>query len=394
MRKQSVRDVDVRDKRVLVRAGFNVPLSADGVVLDDLRVRAVLPTIEHLRGEGAKLILCSHLGRPNGRVVESLRLAPVAARLAELPETPISAPPDCVGPAVASAVAALASGGVVLLENLRFHAEEEANEPDFALQLASPADLFVNDAFGVAHRAHASTEGVTHHLQAVAGLLMEKELDYLDRVVAEPARPVGAIIGGAKVSDKMAVLSSLLAKIDVLVIGGGMANTFLKAAGNPIGDSLVEDDWLETAREVVAQADESGVNLLLPVDVVVADRFDAGANAQTLAPEHVADGWRILDAGPRSIESYAEALASCNTIVWNGPLGVAEFPQFARGSESLARALVSLDATTIVGGGETAALVRNAGLADKFDHISTGGGAFLEALEGRQLPGVAALLDA
>jgi phosphoglycerate kinase len=393
MRKQTVRDIEVEGRRVLIRADFNVPIDDGGTILDDLRIQAALPTIQYLREQGAKVILCSHLGRPKGKIVESLRLAPVAVRLAELLETPVATAPDCVGPEAQSAAESLGAGDVLLLENLRFHAEEQANDPEFMGKLASLADVYVNDAFGTAHRAHASTEGVARHLPAVAGLLMEKEIDYLSRIVAEPERPVGAIIGGAKISDKMAVLRNLLAKADVLVIGGGMANTFLKAKGLSVGESLAEDDQLDTAREVVGEAEERGVQLLLPIDVVVADEFTADAHARAEATDAVPDGWRIMDVGPRSTASYGEALQTCKTVVWNGPLGVAEFAQFARGSESLARLLADLDATTIVGGGETAALVREAGLAEKFDHVSTGGGAFLEFLEGRELPGVAALLD-
>ncbi len=393
MRKQTVRDIDARGKRALVRVDFNVPMEG-GRILDDLRLRAALPTIEALRQSGAKVILCSHLGRPKGKVVESLRLAPVAARLSELLGAPVATARDCVGPEAEAAVARLREGDVLLLENLRFHGEEEANDPQFVRQLASLADVYINDAFGTAHRAHASTEGVAHHLPAVAGLLMEKEIDYLGRVVADPQRPLGAVIGGAKISDKMAVLRNLLAKADVLVIGGGMANTFLKAQGLAVGDSLVEDDQLDAARGVSEEAQRRGARLLLPVDVVIADRFAADAESRVVPVAEVPEGWRIMDAGPRSIEAYAEALRGCRTVVWNGPLGVAEFPAFAGGSRALAQALAGLDAVTIVGGGETAALVAEAGLATKFDHVSTGGGAFLEFLEGRELPGVAALLDA
>jgi len=393
VRKQTVRDIDARGKRALVRVDFNVPMEG-GRILDDLRLRAALPTIEALRQSGAKVILCSHLGRPKGKVVESLRLAPVAARLSELLGAPVATARDCVGPEAEAAVARLREGDVLLLENLRFHGEEEANDPQFVRQLASLADVYINDAFGTAHRAHASTEGVAHHLPAVAGLLMEKEIDYLGRVVADPQRPLGAVIGGAKISDKMAVLRNLLAKADVLVIGGGMANTFLKAQGLAVGDSLVEDDQLDAARGVSEEAQRRGARLLLPVDVVIADRFAADAESRVVPVAEVPEGWRIMDAGPRSIEAYAEALRGCRTVVWNGPLGVAEFPAFAGGSRALAQALAGLDAVTIVGGGETAALVAEAGLATKFDHVSTGGGAFLEFLEGRELPGVAALLDA
>jgi phosphoglycerate kinase len=393
MRKKTVRDIDVRGRRVLVRVDFNVPIGDGGAILDDLRIRASLPTIQYLREHRAKTVLCSHLGRPKGRAVESLSLGPVARRLSEQLGAPVATASDCIGPEAERAVEALAPSEVLLLENLRFHPEEEANDPEFARRLASLADVFVNDAFGVAHRAHASTEGVTHQVPAVAGLLMEKEIDYLSRVVSEPQRPLGAIIGGAKVSDKIAVLRNLLDRTDVLVIGGGMANTFLRARGQETGDSLVEEEQFDTAREIASDAERRGVRLLLPIDVVIADAFSADADSRVVEAGDVPDGWRILDVGERSVQAYAGALRECKTVVWNGPLGVIEFPRFARGSEALARALAELDATTIAGGGETAALIEQAGLADRFDHVSTGGGAFLEFLEGRELPGVAALED-
>ncbi len=394
MRKQTVRDIDVEGKRVLVRVDFNVPMDDQGRILNDLRIKAALPTIEYLGDHGAKVILCSHLGRPEGKRNEKYSLAPVAQRLSELLAAPVATTSACVGPEAERAVAALQPGQVLLLENVRFHSEEEANEPGFAKRLASLADVYVNDAFGAAHRAHASTEGVAHLLPAVAGLLMEKEIDYLSRAVANPEKPLGAIIGGAKIGDKMAVLRTLLSKADVLVIGGGMANTFLKARGLNVGDSLVEDGQLAAARAVTEEARQRGVRLLLPVDVMLADRFASDAQTLQVFVEAVPEGWRIMDAGPMSIDAYAEALQSCRTIVWNGPLGVIEMPPFARGSAALAQELAKLDAVTIVGGGETAALVEQAGLTDKFDHVSTGGGAFLEFLEGRELPGVAALADA
>ena len=393
MRKQTVRDIEIDKQRVLVRVDFNVPLDEEGVILDDLRIRSALPTIQYLREHGAKVILCAHLGRPKGKIVESLRLAPIARRLAELQDAPVASAPDCIGAEVEAAVAALGEGEALLLENLRFHPEEEANDHAFARQLAALADIYVNDAFGVAHRAHASTEGVARLLPAVAGLLMEKETEYLDRIIAEPERPLGAIIGGAKIADKLGVLRTLLAKTDVLIIGGGMANTFLKAQGHAVGDSLVEDGQLEAARALIDEAAQRSVRLLLPIDVVVADRFAADARHKTVPVDQVPGGWRILDVGERSVATYSEALRSCRTVVWNGPLGVAEFPQFARGSATLAQLLAGLDAVTIVGGGETAAMVRETGLAERFDHISTGGGAFLQYLEGRELPGIAALLD-
>ena len=394
MRKQSIRNIEVEGKRALVRVDFNVPIDDEGRILDDLRIRAVLPTIRHLRERGARIVLCSHLGRPKGQVVDSLSLAPIARRLAELLKAPVTTAPDCVGPHAEAAVAALTEGEVILLENLRFHPGEEANDAGFARRLAALADLYVNDAFGAAHRAHASTEGVAHLLPAVAGLLLEQEIEYLSRVVAQPQRPLGAIIGGAKISDKMGALRHLLSMSGLLIIGGGMANTFLKAKGHAVGDSLVEDDQLEAARAVMREAEERNVHLLLPIDVVVADEFAANARARIEPVDSVPDGWRIMDVGSRSIVRYGEALQPCKTVVWNGPLGVCEFPQFARGSASLAAIVAALDAVTIVGGGETAALIQDVELTDRFDHISTGGGAFLEFLEGRELPGIAALQDA
>lgn len=394
MRKKTVRDIDVTGKRVLVRVDFNVPLDkATRTVLDDTRIRAALPTIRYLRERGARVILCSHLGRPDGQVREDLRLAPVAARLSELLGAPVRTASDCVGPEVEAAAAALGPGDVLLLENLRFHPEEEANDPAFAKRLASLAEVFVNDAFGTAHRAHASTAGVAAYLPAVAGFLMEKEIDYLDRVVTRPERPVAAIIGGAKISSKIGVLEHLLSKVDVILIGGGMASTFLKAGGLEVGDSLVEDDQLDTAGRIVSEAAKRGVRLLLPADVVIADAFDAGANHRVVPVTGVEPGWRIMDIGPETARQYAKVLRGMKTIVWNGPMGVAEWKPFAGGSLAIARALADADATTIVGGGETVALVEESGLAGRIAHVSTGGGASLEFLEGRELPGVAALLD-
>jgi len=394
MRKQTVRDIDVKGKRVLVRVDFNVPLEkGTGRILDDLRIRAALPTIQYLRGEGARLVLCSHLGRPRGQVVESLRLAPVAERLGELLGAPAAAARDCIGAEAREAVDALRPGGVLLLENLRFHPEEEANEPGFAGQLASLAEVFVNDAFGAAHRAHASTARVARHLPAVAGFLMEKEIDYLNRAVGNPDRPFAAIIGGAKISDKIGVLRKLLTKADALMVGGGMANTFLKARGCQVSESLVEDDRLDSARRIMEDADGKGVPLLLPTDAVAADRFAADANCRTVPVGEVPEGWRIMDIGPDTLSTFRDALEDCRTVVWNGPMGVAEFSQFAEGSLGLALTLAELDAITIVGGGETVALVQQAGLEERFSHVSTGGGASLEFLEGKELPGVAALLD-
>ncbi len=395
MRKKTVRDIDVRGKRVLVRADFNVPLDKDtGAILDDSRIRATLPTIEYLRQQGAKVILASHLGRPQG-LDPKLSLKPVARRLAELLEHPVQMADDCAGADVQRAAHALAAGDMLLLENLRFHPEEEANDADFARALASLAEVYVNDAFGTAHRAHASTAGVAAYLPAVAGFLMEKEIDYLGRAVVNPERPYAAVIGGAKISTKMGVLQHLLDKIDKLLVGGGMANTFLKAEGFDIGESLVEDDYLEQAREVMKRAEETGVRLLLPADVIVAERFAADSPAQRVSVKDVPAGWRIMDVGETTIDVFARALRGCRTVVWNGPLGVAEMAPFSHGSHRLAAVIAALEgATTIIGGGETAALIEQIGLQDRFSHVSTGGGASLEFLEGKELPGVAALLDA
>jgi phosphoglycerate kinase len=395
MRKKTVRDIDVRGKRVLVRADFNVPLDKDtGVILDDSRIRATLPTIEYLRRQGAKVILCSHLGRPQGRD-PSLSLWHVAERLGELLAQPVRTTGCCCGPVVQEMAYSLAAGDVLLLENLRFHQEEEANDVEFAKALASLAEVYVNDAFGAAHRAHASTAGVAAYLPAVAGLLMEKEIDYLGRAVADPERPYAAVIGGAKVSTKMGVLEHLLDMIDKLLIGGGMANTFLKAEGFAIGESLVEDDCLEQARAVMKRAEETGVRLLLPADVIVAERFAADSPAKRVSVKDVPAGWRIMDVGETTIDVFARALRGCKTVVWNGPMGVTEMAPFSHGSHRLAAVIANLEgATTIIGGGETAAVVEQIGLQDRFSHVSTGGGASLEFLEGKELPGVAALQDA
>ncbi len=390
MNKKTVRDINVSGKRVLVRVDFNVPLDS-GRVTDDTRIRAAIPTIQYLIDKGAKVILASHLGRPKGKVAPEFSLKPVAVRLEQLLGVPVAMASDCVGPEVESAVAHLEPGQVLLLENLRFHPEEEKNDPAFAAQLAKLADVFVNDAFGAAHRAHASTEGVTHFLPAVAGFLMQRELDFLGRAMADPERPFIAILGGAKVSDKIGVISNLLTKVDKLLIGGGMANTFLKAKGLDMADSLVEDQVLDTARSLMAAA---GVRLLLPVDAVVADAFDANANARTVPVAAIPAGWRVLDIGPETVRQYEQALQGAKTVVWNGPMGVFEFPRFAAGTVAVAKALAALpDAVTIIGGGDSVAAVEQAGVADKMTHISTGGGASLEFLEGKELPGVAALLD-
>ncbi len=394
MKKKTVRDIDMRDKRVLLRVDFNVPLDPEShSILDDSRIRAALPTIDYLRERGARIIACSHFGRPKGRD-EALSLRPVAARLSELIGAPVVFAGDCTGPEAAAAAASLAGGDVALLENVRFHPEEEQNAPEFARELASLAEVYVNDAFGSAHRAHASTAGVAAYLPAVAGLLMGKEMDYLSRAL-DPEHPYAAIMGGAKVSSKMAVLESFLQRVDKLIIGGGMANTFLAAEGFPIGDSLVEESHVATALSVMERASQRGVKVLLPTDVIIADRFAADAEIRRASVKDVPAGWRIMDIGEMTVDVYSRALQGCKTVVWNGPMGVMELEPFSHGSHRLAGAIANLDgATTIVGGGETAAVVDQMGIASKFSHVSTGGGASLEFLEGRDLPGIAALLDA
>ncbi len=379
-------------KRVLVRVDFNVPLD-DGKIADDRRIREALPTIAELRRQGARVILASHLGRPDGKVVEALRLDPVARRLSELLSAPVRKLPHCVGPAVERAVSAMRDGDVVLLENLRFHSEEEDNDDAFARALASLADVYVNDAFGTAHRAHASTVGVTRFLPAVAGLLMEKELTYLSRALEDPRRPFVAILGGKKVSDKIGVIRNLLTRADTLLIGGAMSYTFLRARGLSIGASLCEEDKLALARSLMEDAGKRRVTLRLPEDVVVAERFAEDAVHRVVPAEAIPDGWMGLDIGPRTASAYAEVISPAGTVMWNGPMGVFEFPAFAAGTRAVAEAMARSKAVTIVGGGDSAAAVQQMGLAERMTHISTGGGASLEFLEGKELPGVAALLD-
>ena len=392
----SLTEADVSGKRVLVRADFNVPLDDNGTITDETRIRAALPTIKDLTGKGGKVILCSHMGRPKGEVKEELRLTTVAKRLSQLLGQEVVKTDDCVGDAVASTVSAMKNGDVILLENLRFHNEETSNDPEFAKQLAANADLYVNEAFGTAHRAHASTEGVTKYLSpSVAGYLIEKELDYLQDAVDNPKRPLAAIIGGSKVSSKIGVIETLLDKCDKLLIGGGMIFTFYKARGLKVGKSLVEEDKLELAKSLEAKAKEQGVELLLPTDVVIADNFAPDANAKTVSINDIPDGWMGLDIGPDSIKVFQDALADCNAVIWNGPMGVFEFDKFAAGTEAIAHTLAGKsDAVTIIGGGDSVAAVEKVGVAEKMSHISTGGGASLELLEGKTLPGIVALDDA
>jgi phosphoglycerate kinase len=384
---KTIKDVETFGKKVLVRVDFNVPLE-DGEVADDFRIRAALPTIRYLIDHQARIILCSHLGRPKGKVVPELRLDPVADRLAHLLNKEVRKTDDCIGPKVEQAVKDLSPGEVLLLENTRFHPEEKANDADFAALLAGLADLYVNDAFAAAHRAHASTEGVTHFLPAVAGLLMASEVDTLTRMLEEPEHPFLVVLGGAKISDKIGAVDKFLELADTLLVGGGMANTFLKARGLEMGESLVEENSLDQARRLL---DRTGEHLVLPVDAVVADAFAADAKRQTVAVDAVPAGWRILDVGPQTIELFKEKLAPARTVVWNGPLGVFEMAPFAAGTYALARALARSEAVTITGGGETAAAVYKAGVVEQMTHVSTGGGAFLDFVEGKTLPGLAAL---
>jgi phosphoglycerate kinase len=387
---------DLAGKRVLVRVDFNVPLDENGSITDDTRIRAALPTIQDLIKKGAKVVLCSHAGRPKGKVNEGMRLTPAAKRLSELLGQDVVMCDDCIGDSVTAAIAGLANGQVAMLENLRFHAEEEENDPEFAKKLAANADLYVNDAFGTAHRAHASTEGVTHHLSpCVAGYLIEKELKFLQNTIDNPQRPLAAIIGGSKVSSKIGVIETLLEKCDKLIIGGGMIFTFYKARGLSVGNSLVEEDKLELAKSLEAKAKEKGVEFLLPTDVVLADKFDKEANSQIASIDNIPDGWMGLDIGPDSVKTFQDALSSCKAIIWNGPMGVFEFDKFAAGTNAIATTLAGLtDSITIIGGGDSVAAVEKAGLADQMSHISTGGGASLELLEGKQLPGIVALDEA
>ncbi|MFP5274239.1 phosphoglycerate kinase [Coleofasciculus sp.] len=389
---------DLAGKRVLVRADLNVPLDENGTITDDTRIRAALPTIQDLIKKNAKVVLCSHLGRPKGQVKDSLRLTPVANRLSELLGQTVIKCDDCIGDAVKSQIDSLDNGQVALLENLRFHPGEEKNDPEFTKKLAALADVYVNDAFGTAHRAHASTEGVTHHLKpSVAGYLIEKELQYLQNAIENPQKPLAAIIGGSKVSSKIGVIETLLDKVDKLLIGGGMIFTFYKARGLSVGKSLVEEDKLELAKSLEAKAKEKGVDLLLPTDIVIADNFAADANSQTVSIESIPDGWMGLDIGPDSVKFFQDALGDCKSVIWNGPMGVFEFDKFAAGTEAIARTLADLTkkgTTTIIGGGDSVAAVEKVGVADQMSHISTGGGASLELLEGKELPGIAALDDA
>ena len=393
MAKKTIKDIDVRGKRVLMRVDFNVPLDDKLNITDDIRIRSALPTIKYAIDNGAKVILMSHLGRPKGKVVDSMRLTPVAKRLGELLGKKVTKTDDCVGDAVKKTVAAMKPTDVVLLENLRFHAEEEKNDPAFAKELASLGDIFVNDAFGTAHRAHASTEGVTKYLLSVAGFLLEKEIQYLGQTVDDPKKPFVAILGGAKVKDKIKVIDNLLNKVDALIIGGGMAYTFLKAKGKTIGTSKLDKDGFDTAKQALDKAAKKNIPILLPIDHVIGDKFDANANTKVVG-EDIPDGWMGLDIGPKTIKLFEEKLKDAKTVIWNGPMGVFEMDKFANGTKAIALFLAGLKgAITIIGGGDTAAAMLKFKVEDKMTHISTGGGASLEYLEGRGLPGIDALQD-
>jgi phosphoglycerate kinase len=394
MPKKTVEDIEVKGKKVLLRVDFNVPLNINtGAISNDSRIRASLPTIKYLVDHKAKIILCSHLGRPKGKVVTELRMAPIAQRLSQLIGLPISTASDCIGPDVESKVGMLKEGEILVLENLRFHPEEEANDANFARKLAGLADIYVNDAFGTAHRTHASTVGVAKYLPAVAGFLMKKELEVMGKLLHNPERPLACLIGGAKVSDKIELLQNMLRKVDMLLVGGGMTATFLKTQGYEVGHSLIEDDKLDLANKLLQEAEEWRVSFLLPIDVVVAEEIKAGAPTRVVPTTKIPSGSHIVDIGPQSIELFYSELRKCRTITWNGPLGIYEIPQFAKGTRSIASFLSTLNATTIIGGGSSAEIVQEMGLTDKMTHVSTGGGASLRFLEGVTLPGVKVLLD-
>ncbi|MDD2200744.1 MAG: phosphoglycerate kinase [Firmicutes bacterium] len=393
LRKLTVDEMDVAGKRVFVRVDFNVPMDAQRNITDDRRIAAALPTIEYLAGKGAKVILASHLGRPKGKYDPSATMDPIAERLSQMLGKPVRKLDDCIGPTVAEAVDEMAPGDVVLLENVRFHKEEEANDPEFAKSLAASADLYVNDAFGTAHRAHASTEGIARHIPGVAGFLIKKELEIMGKALSDPARPFMAVLGGAKVVDKLGVIDNLLDKVDCLIIGGGMAYTFLAAKGYEIGTSIVDAGRLKYARDAIAKAKDKGVRLELPVDIVAAERFDADSPHKIVDAQAIPADWMGLDIGPKTVKRFSELIRSAGTVVWNGPMGVFEMPAFSNGTKGVAEAMASAGAVTIVGGGDSAAACEEYGLAEKMTHVSTGGGASLEFLEGKELPGVAALRD-
>ena len=394
--KKTVKDIDVKGKKVLLRCDFNVPMAKDGsgAITDDKRIRAALPTIQYLLEQGAAVIACSHMGKPKGQVKPELSLKPVAARLGELLGKDVILAADVVGPDAAAKAAALQPGQVLLLENTRFEKGEEKNDPELAKAMAAMAEVYVSDAFGAVHRAHASTAGVAGFLPAVSGFLIQKELDFIGGALANPKRPLVAILGGSKVSSKIGVINNLLEIADTIIIGGGMAYTFSAAQGGKVGDSLLEEDWKDYANDMVKKAADKGVKLLLPIDTVIADKFAPDADSKVVKAGEIPEGWQGLDIGPETVKLYCGAVADAGTVIWNGPMGVFEFPAFAKGTEAVAEALSKTGAITIIGGGDSAAAVQQLGYADKMTHISTGGGASLEFMEGKELPGVACLLDA
>lgn len=393
MNKKTLKDVDVKGKRVFCRVDFNVPMQ-DGKVTDETRIRAALPTIQYLSEQGAKVILASHFGRPKGKVVEEMRLTPVVARLADLLGKDVLKADEAYGDVVKSQIASMSEGDVLLLENVRFYPGEEKNDTELAKSFAELADVYVNDAFGAAHRAHASTEGIAHHLPAVAGFLMEKEIEVLGKALSNPERPFTAIIGGAKVKDKIGVIENLLEKVDNLIIGGGLAYTFVKAQGHEIGKSLLEEDKIDLAKSFIEKAKEKGVNFYIPVDAIVADDFSPTANTREVSIEEIPSDWEALDIGPKTAAIYRDVIAKSKLVIWNGPMGVFEFDAFAGGTKAVAESLAeATDTYSVIGGGDSAAAVEKFNLADKMSHISTGGGASLEFMEGKTLPGVVALND-
>ena len=397
MHKKTIRDIDVKGKKVFVRVDFNVPMDEHQNITNDTRIRATIPTIRHLLDGGAAVILACHVGRPTEAREPKFSTKPIVARLSELLGHEVKWAPDCVGPEAEKAAAVLKPGEVLLLENLRYHKEEKKDDPAFAKQLAALADIAVDDAFGVAHRAHASNVGITSYLETVAGFLMEKEINYIGKTLEAPQRPFVAIIGGAKVSDKIGVIENMIDKVDTIIIGGGMAHTFDASKGYPIGDSLCERDKIGLAKELLEKAEKKGVKVVLPVDVVIADKFAADANTKTVDVDKIPDGWQALDSGAKTSEEYVKALQGAKTVIWNGPMGVFEFDAFAKGTEAVAHAVAEATkrgAVSIVGGGDSIAALKKTGLSDRISHISTGGGATLELLEGKVLPGIAALADA
>ncbi len=394
MKKMTIRDVDVSGKRIFVRVDFNVPLDeATGIITDDGRIRAVLPTINYLVDHGARIVLCSHLGRPDGKIVEALRMTSVAGRLAQILGRPVSMVEDCVGAEVEKAAANLKEGQILLLENVRFHPEEEAGDPPFAQALAKLGDVYVNDAFAVSHRCHASIVGITEYLPSVAGLLLEKEIDTMGHILEKPAHPFAALVGGAKVGDKVSLLENIMNKVDFILVGGGMAATFLKAKSCEVGRSIVETERLDIAADLMARARRNGIRLLLPVDVMVTEEISAGAKGIVVPVERISPKHRIVDIGPSTMQNFREVLRQCQTVFWNGPMGIFEIPQFAEGTRAMANEISRLKATTVIGGGSTAEIVASLKLEDKMTLVSTGGGASLQYLGGQKLPGVEALLD-